>query len=158
MDIRALLNERPRLFAGITAVVLVICLGFAFLQAKHGGRPPLPNLPVNAFYTADDGATLFVDSMFKVPPIDHDGTKAVRARVFSCDGGKTQWIQFLEKYSDEDKRLLEGTDAPSRSTFCLVKRPGDHDWARETDPKGLAIMNPTPPNGSANGPVTPVMP
>ena len=55
-------------------------------KSPHGpGWKPSPG---SAFYTTDDGATLFTDGADRLPPFDHDGKAAVMAAVFSCDNGK----------------------------------------------------------------------
>ena len=82
---------------------------------------------------------------------------AVRARVYTCDHGQHQWVQFLEKYSDAEKMLVEGPTSPEHAPYRSVKKPGPGEWVSERDPKGLAIMDAKCPDGSSRTiePVTP---
>ncbi len=100
------------------------------------------------FYTTDDGVTLFTDDSQKVPPFDHDGQQAVRAFVFTCDNGQHQFVQYLQKYSDEVKQQLETSRAFGTFANGLIKRPGDVKWISESDPKAQVIMLPKCPDGS----------
>ena len=83
---------------------------------------------------------------------------AVRAYVFTCDGGKHQWVQYLEKYNDDGKKLLESKAAHADGVLPLVKRPGKGDWVGEQTSKGVEVMTPACPDGMGSGVVVPVLP
>ena len=54
MGLRENLTKRPRLMAGLAAVAIVLVAAFSVSQLQSGGRPPLPVIPDQAFYTTDD--------------------------------------------------------------------------------------------------------
>ena len=147
------IRRNPRIGAVAGSVLLVVGL-VAILMQSVGGRRSVS--PGNAFYTTDEGATLFADAADLLPPFDHDGKEAVRAAVFSCDNGQHRWVQYLFKYSPEAltgaaqmkaagmKHISLGTDS------ALVKRPGDKAWARAID---SPIMTPRCPDGQPDPPL-----
>jgi hypothetical protein len=157
MGIQEELQKWPKTTACGAIVLIVAAVVFAARAIRNGGGPPAPAFHEQAFYTTDEGATLFADSVFKVPPIDHDGASAVRAYIFTCDGGKHQWVQYLEKYIDVQKEKLEAHAPDAGSVQPLVKAPGKGDWVGERDPRGIAITTPKCPDGSG-GVSLPVFP
>lgn len=154
MAIREELNKRNGLITGVALVAIVLALAFITHHLTRGRHPAVPYFPAQAFYTTDDGATLFADAINKVPPFDHNGSPAVRAYVFTADSDKHQWVQYLEKYSDESVKKWEGpsqdglpkASAPS-SSGLLVKKPGAQSWIHEEDSAAGAILNPQTPQG-----------
>lgn len=160
MDLRKAVGKNPELFAAAACGAILVSLGFIILQGKKAGAPPLPYFPGQAFYTADDGATLFKDDVNLIPPFDHGGATAVRAHVFTCDGGQHRWVQFLEKYNDEDKKRLESgrNDGTFPPPDRLVKQPGPDSWVSERSPQGKAITTPHCSDGLGSGPPQMVMP
>jgi hypothetical protein len=94
VGIRESLNQNPGITTGVTAGIIIIALGFIIWQSTRSDRP---SLPTKMYYTDDDGATKFSDDITKVPPFDHKGKPAVRARVFTCDGGKNQFVADLDR-------------------------------------------------------------
>ncbi len=66
-----------------------------------------PQIPTQAYYSVDDGQTFFADDINLVPPFEKDGKMAVRAHVFTCDGGKTPFVAYLERYTPEAKGKIE---------------------------------------------------
>jgi hypothetical protein len=138
----------PATIAACVATGLALCFIAWTLMT------PTPNTagpPDEAFYTTDDGKTLFADDAAKVAPFDHDGRQAVRAYVFTCDGGTTGFVQYLEKYSDEVKRQLEpqsgrpGWRPPT--SMALVKRPGPGQWVPGMSQEASRLTLPSCPGG-----------
>jgi hypothetical protein len=153
MGIREQLNRNQT--ASIAASLSVVLLVVIWLYARGSG----PSIPKQLnFYTADDGATLFSDDSQKVPPFDHDGRQAVRAFVFTCDDGKHQFVQYLQKYSDDVKQQLETSHPFGSMGNGLIKRPGDANWTAESDPKAQDITRPKCPDGTGTGPFRQVYP
>src|SRR5207237_8725398 len=79
------------------------------------------------------------DDANKVPPFDHKGKEADRARVYKCDG-KT-FVNHLERYTPDAKKKMEaviskgGAGDPTaagalQETGMEVKQPGHGDWRR----------------------------
>jgi hypothetical protein len=138
-------NQTVSIIASLIAIVLVL----VWICVRSSGT----SIPTQLnFYTTDDGATLFSDDSGKVPPFDHGGQQAVRAFVFTCDNGQHQFVQYLEKYSDQMKQQLE--TSPHEFGMIangLIKRPGDAKWISESDPKAHAILQPKCPDGNNTG-------
>ena len=112
-----------------------------------------------AFYTADDGKTYFTDDAARVPPFFKDGKLAVRAQVFTCDGGKTSFVGYVEMYSPENKQALEKAletgrpPEPGKLGMVLVKKPGGNVWVAlspQTVVAYQAIVQVKCPDGSVD--------
>jgi hypothetical protein len=150
MSLREALNKKPALTGGVMAVIVAAAIAVAVgTSASYG-----PRHRDKAFYSVDDGQTWFVDDVNKVPPFEHDGKQAVRARVFTSDGGKTSFVGYLERYTPEAKKLLEsalaqakqgkvtgreGMDAMLHGTE--VKKPGATKWVKRSDPSYGEVLN-----------------
>jgi hypothetical protein len=118
-------------------LLLLLAMGFPlFFDGCFGGGAGGPRVPAQAYYTIDDGQTYFADDINKVPPFEHEGREAVRAHVFTCDGGRTTFVAYLEKYTPLAKQRIEELlerDPPVdpimfediMMTGVLVRRPGD---------------------------------
>ena len=93
MGVRDWLNNNPKVVTGATigVVLLVALLIFAKAGGGLGGSPAA--VKDMAFFTDDDGATWFADDAKKIPPFDHNGKQAVRARVYRS-GGKTFAVPY----------------------------------------------------------------
>lgn len=133
---------------------------FPALFMRH---PTGPQIPTQAYFTVDDGQTWFADDIEKIPPFEHQGQQAVRVQLFTCDGGKTVFPVYLERYSDEAQaameRIREG-DARGEVDVSLyeqfergqeVKRARDPDapWVRTMNfDRSGEIMTPRCPDGS----------
>jgi hypothetical protein len=148
MGVRQALNEHPRASAGVAVGVIAIALAFVFWTRLRPEGPP--EAPSKAFFTTDDSsptaakAALFSDAADKLPPFQKDGKNAYRAYVFSCDGGKTTWIGYLEKFTTQGLERMKaggrpggaregGAGAsPSNAMVSMegvqVKKPGDAQW------------------------------
>lgn len=106
------------------------------------GKPPSKN-----YFTVDDGQTWFADSANKLPPFDHDGSKAVRCYVFKGSNGK--FAGLLEKYSDDTLNRLSHEAKPPSVIPILVKKPGEKEWKNiGPDEEAIILMHITSPDGS----------
>jgi hypothetical protein len=127
--------------------MIVAALAYAGVQVHLQNRVHVEH---QAFYTVDEGKTLFVNDLSRIPPFSKDGQEAVRAAVYTDDGVKTQWVAYLQKYSDDDKNTLE-TNPKSYLTgvpiLPLVKKPGAQVWTSQLkNPKQARdIMSPISP-------------
>jgi len=155
MSLRQALNNHPLIAASVSILILVFLVFLALLAFRGSGNPASDQL---AFYTTDDGATLFTDDLFKLPPFDHDGQPAVKAFVFTCDDGQHRFVQYLFKYNDKLKQQLEAAHARFTMAPGLIKRPGDAKWIGQDDPRAFKILVPKCPDGSGPGPVRQVWP
>ena len=138
--LREKINKNPTQTAAITAAAIVLALVFIIWQACGGGGGSGVG---RSYYSIDDGKTFFVEASNKIPPFKHEGRDAVRAHVFTCDGGKTKFVGYLEMYSPQDKKMMEdamsGKAPPAAyagySGQAMVKRPG-------TGPQGWVPLAP----------------
>lgn len=160
MGIRETLNKNPGITTGVTAAIILIALVFIIWQAGGGGG--VGAAQAKSFYSVDDGKTFFVDDAEKIPPFEHEGKTAVRAHVYTCDDGKTKQVAYLERYTDQAKKVMEKmrsgevTDQQIMAmeeiqmTGILVKAPGtgDKGWVRQIDQAASAIVTPKCPEGA----------
>ena len=129
MGLRETINKNPTQTAAATAGIIILALVFIIWQACGGSGSRGPG---RAFYSIDDGQTFFEDVANKIPPFKHEGKDAVRAHLFTCDGGKTKFVGYLEMYTLQDKKMMEdamaGKAPPAAyagySGQAMVKRPG----------------------------------
>ena len=167
MGIRESLNQKRRLAAAIA--IACVCAGIVFLiwQIKRDA-PPSIQQSSKAFFT-DDQVNTFVDDASRIPPFEHNGKEALRAYVFSCDGGKTSFIAYVERFPKDSKARLEAmqknpaaaADAMGmrmRSTIASeIKKPGDAKWVVKDSPEGAKVLDITCPHGKNDDP-QPVIP
>ena len=159
MGIRETMNQNPGITTGVVAGIVILALAFIIYQSMgdSGGG----SVPTKMYYSDDDGATTFTDDIRKFPPFDHNGKQAVRARVFSCDGGKNKFVGYLERYSPEAKARLDkatnggktGSDIGLMEDVSItgmeVKKPKDPSpWLKQSDPRAQSVMDVKCPNGT----------
>lgn len=117
MGIRESLNDRPAATAGAMVVFILVAVGFfGWWHFYH--EAPRPVVEGRCFFSADDGLTYFSGKMSLAPSYTIDGKPAVRCYVFSCDGGKTKQVCYLER------RLPTSSGVP----LTEVKKPGPGLW------------------------------
>ena len=160
MGIREVIDKNKSAVAAVTAVVVVGAGIYIATQARAViGGPPGPG---EVYYTTDEGKSLFTDSIGRIPPFDHNGKPAVRAYVFECGGKRT--VGYLSRYSDEAVKSLQEVKAapgqrpdPKRTTAIgsgiELKRPGEPNWVKQTDPAAGAIRTFKCPDGTTPAPV-----
>jgi hypothetical protein len=159
MGIRESIERHKPLVVAATILVVLIAGIFAWRQMAPA-TPNAGSTSDQAFYSVDDGAHLFTASAELVPPIDHEGKQACRAYVFSCDGGKTQFVAYLERYTPQAKKAMEAArDALKRGDKDArpppmqglgnieVKKPGAKDWVNRASGTGVEITRVTCPDG-----------
>ena len=93
-----------------------------------------------------------------MPPFDHDGKPAVRAFVFTSDGGEHQLVQYLQKFSDDVKGRMDGRRLRTQTGLGLIKKPGSASWIQESSPKAATMMAPPRPDAIAKGQYRQVLP
>lgn len=167
MGIRETLNQNPAITTAATAGIILIALIFIIFQLTGGSGP---QVQTRAFYTIDDGATWFADSIDRIPPFEHQGRQAVRAHVFTCGGKRDAFVAYLEKYTPEAKKRIEAAMANPQTADpylmetvymqgLLVKKPGTGDagWISSSDPRASEVMNIRCPDGTTDR-LQPVLP
>src|SRR4051812_38658926 len=103
----AINNHRLITVCGTLAAVIIGAALLIFLPAGGSNARPTDL----AYFSNDDGATWFADDAKKVAPFDKDGRPAYLAHVFTCDGGKTKFVLYLERYSTAAKKMIDGDRA-----------------------------------------------
>lgn len=146
MGLRQTLSEKPWVGIAVGAALLAAA-AVVMLTAGMGSTMKLAD---KAFYTVDDGQTLFTDSRSLVAPFLHEGKVAVKVNKFSCDGGKTSFVAYLSKFSDSDKKAYETAIAakttgkgppPMLPMNYLVKKPGSDKWYSALSPEGRQLID-----------------
>jgi hypothetical protein len=147
MSARVFLNRHPVL----TVVLVLVLTALAVTSIVYQLRPEseISQIPLRDYYTVDDGETWFVDEVNKATPFDHGGKPAVGARLFTCDGGKTRFVGYLEKLPDgavdayRSRMHVSAADVPEADEVAavigsLVKRKGDAQWVPSSDAERFA--------------------
>ena len=162
MGLRETINEKPAIGYAIGAIA-VLLLGYVLFGAFTGGGPKLSG--ETEFFTADDGATFFLDSRDNFAPYTREGQTAVRAHVFECDG--TQFVGYLERYEAGVREELAAYPTVQEIPMGLMmradmqgkelKRPGpDGEWVGSGNQgEQTRIMNVTCPDGNPARPIFP---
>lgn len=157
MGIRESLNQNPAVASG--AVIGIVVLAMIFLVYNYAGnKTPGADGAAQAYFSDDDGKSYFPDDARKVTPFDHNGKSAVLCFVFSCDDSKTKFVGYLQRYTPEGKKMRESQLKPAGPKMGVeemiipieVKKPGDKEWVRTTDPRFAAIASVRCPDGSMN--------
>jgi hypothetical protein len=127
---------------GVASVAILAGLVSIIWQAKNasGGGGG------TAYFTIDDGQTVFTDKITRMAPFQKDGKEAVRAHVFMC-GGK-QVVGYMERYTPDALQALEeakasrGSGKPPPNVAKLasmgtsgleLKKPGEAKWVSGAD-------------------------
>ena len=142
MRLRAFLNKHPAATIAVTLVLTAIAVFLIILQLRPDDEAVF--VPRKDFYSVDDGETWFVDDIDKITPFDHDGKPAVLVRLFTCDGGKTKFVGYLEKLPDgalekyRASRSLPANSVPEADDVAemvgnLAKRKGETEWVPSSD-------------------------
>ncbi len=162
MGIRQSINENPIITSVITGLILTLAIVFIGYQACRTG-PAAPFKP-KQFFSVDDGATWFTDDAAKLPPFDHEGKEAYRARVFRCPDGK-MFVARLERYppvilrkiDEASKRPLNqrGNDWIALQEEYEIKKPGAKTWIPLADGTDIAMFQPKCSDGSRAQPMMP---
>ena len=155
MGIRETLSENKRFGVGVAALLLmtgVVALGYQYAAMKTNPSAP------QAFYTIDEGKTLFTDTPELVPPFNHGGQQAVRAYVYECDGKR--FVAYLERFTEDARRMIAELDEAvkrakpgdkppanlgqltnARRNGREVKKPGDANWVHAGSKEGARITS-----------------
>jgi len=148
VGIRETLTKHQPLVIGIASVAIIAGVASSIWQARNSGSSP-----GGAYFTVDDGQTLFTDKALRMAPFEKDGKQAVRAHVFMC-GGK-QVVGYLSRYSADALQALAEAKAASQQgkpppnvgklssigmTGTEYKKPGDAKWISGTESARIASI------------------
>lgn len=158
MGIRETLNRNPAITTGVTVGIILLALGVILYQSL-GGSSAGGNFSQGYFSTNLDGSDYFADDINKVAPFMKDGKEAYRVQVFSCDGGSTKFVGYLERFTKEGlarwekhKQNPTATDPTAMDmlfeTEMEVKSPKGDKWVRKIDPRAAEILDIRCPDGT----------
>jgi len=142
---REKINEHAGPISIACAVFVMILLYRAFTGGTAGR---VDRSDPGAWYYVPDTGVTFVDSDFKLAPIQSpDGHEAVRVWSFACGPctNQSRFVGYYAKYPDDVKRRAEaardaGTlDATELWAQRLVSSDGV-EWRPAASPEGQAIM------------------
>jgi len=116
-----------------------------------------------AWYSHDDGQTWFAEKRNRLNYVMRDGKHAYRCWVYTCDGGKTKFAAYLERYAPEAQKQLEAIVEGKRpanpavleqisANGSEVKKPGVGNWISISDPRAVELKDPTCPGGGTDRP------
>jgi hypothetical protein len=158
VGLRETLNENPRYVTISTAALIVIVLAWLLWPSGGSGTAPGTTGAAQVYFSDDDGKTWFPDDVTKIPPFDHGGKQAVRARVYQAGGKK--FVQHLERYTPDAQKKVADLYAKGKRmndpTLFLqiqhegmeVKLPGDKEWTKMSNTAASQkIITPKPPPG-----------
>lgn len=104
MGLRETLNRNPAITTGATIAIIIVALIAILWQTMGGSGPGKPS--TQGYFTTDNGATWFADSLDNLPPYMKDGKEAVRIYLFKCSDGKP-FVAYMERYTPEFKKMLQ---------------------------------------------------
>jgi hypothetical protein len=162
VGIRESLNQNPAITTGVTIGIIVVVLVIIFLQLRGPGAGGAAF--TKAFYSVnEDGSDWFVDDITKDAPFDHNGKQAHRVYLFTCDGGKTKFVGYMERFTKAGLEKINKAKADAaagkqadigdldmlREMEVEVKGPKT-GWIRRADPRAGEVMNIKCPDGTQN--------
>lgn len=137
--------KNPMVMSSIAIILIVIAAFTIYSQVK-----PVHTPEGTLWYYDTDKNELFA-AKDQIPPITSPGGNAgagVRAYVYGCGGcaDKSKLIVgWLEKFSDEDQKLLEnpqgytGLGDIGKGGRALVKKKDGAQWVNERSDEGVAL-------------------
>jgi hypothetical protein len=141
MGIRESLKDKSSLLKLTGLILLVGAVVYGLRKAMSSDHAP----KTLAYFTTDDGATQFVDSMDHFPPFAHGGKTAYRVWMYSTDGGKSMFPVYLERYTPEGLRKMSAAYADYKAgkthtppgpspADTEIKKPGaGNPWVSRAD-------------------------
>jgi hypothetical protein len=162
MSVREAVNTSKAAALVVSIVIFVIAGVTLFLYLRPERAPVIDH----CYYSDDDGKTYYVDTIYCVPPFQHDGATAVRAMVYTYDNGSKKYVAYLQRFTVEMKKKLDdacaaavaqGKPLSSVAEFYSkeipdrgleIKLPGpSHPWIQRNTAAALDVMNNPPPDG-----------
>ena len=154
-------------FSLVLGVVILSAIGATiwWVQSSRGSRSALrAGAGAKAWYTSDNGKSWFVDDMSRLAPFENEGKLAYRCYLYSCDGGTTKFVAYLERYTPEARQQLEdlvnakrppqpGAIEQLMTDGVEISQPNTGHWIKATDPQAYSVRTPICPGGSRSKPI-----
>jgi hypothetical protein len=161
---RQWLAKNKVLISAVCITVIVAALALDSWQFLNRDKDRFVN--ARAFFSTDDGKSYFTASGDLLPPFEYSGGTAVRAFVFTADGGKTNFVGYLQRLTPTGKERMAALrekaklspSVPSLDAVLMsnteVKRPADAEWVKQSDvqrsQKIMSVMRPGNSNQEAD--------
>lgn len=129
MSLRNKINENPIIPVVGVLIALAVCGYFIWGMIAAPGAGSLGSDWV-AWYSIDDGKTVFADKHPPSEPFQKDGKDAVLAIVYTCDNNKTTFVHCLIKRTEESF-TPKGSTETLKQNVNYIKKPGDAQWVSE---------------------------
>jgi hypothetical protein len=153
----ALLNRRHLIAAIAVLAAVAVPIYVLFSQNRVEPAQTISGVP-QGWYTEDDGQTWFRADLNKLTPFDHNGKQAYRCFVWTCDGGKTQFVSHVQRYKPAVLRMYA-----TKGTIELWEVPpggvevkpalSTAGWADASLPEAQPIITPRCPGARGQTPV-----
>ena len=130
MSLRSKLNDSPAIPVIGVLIALGVCGYFIWSMVMGPRAGALTDW--NAFYTIDDGKTVFGDTHPPSEPFQKDGKDAYLAIVFTCDNNKTTFVGYIMKREPMPVKF-KGAPPDAKRMTNFIKKPGDAEWVSETN-------------------------
>lgn len=167
MSFRDDINQKPGIFIGVSAAIVVLAIIW-LVYSLRGSKPVAGVITTKAFFSDDDGKSFYVDDISNIPPYEHSGKKAYRARVYEVKGSGQRFVGYLESYDDKAKKQIEeaikkGIDPATamQGIDILVKKPGPGKWVKVgsmVSPEMVHAVTVTSPDGKKGEELQRVLP
>lgn len=151
MGVREAMNRNATVSVLLVCVATLVAAG-AIFRGVRNLNPPREVSAGMAYFSTDDGATWFADSVTQPSPFDRDGKPAYRVHVWKAPGSKP-FVNHLERSASAHapavpKSGVNDPRAPASSGVGIeVKRPGAPAWTRLHTREGQEIIVPRAPDG-----------
>jgi hypothetical protein len=162
MGIRETLNRNQTLTTGVTVAIIIVALIIIVMQLTGGGSGSAAVYTKWYYSTNEDGSNWFEDDINKIAPFDHNGKPAYKVFLYTCDGGKTKFVGYLERFTEAGKKKAEAL----RNNPQAARDPAEMDmlqmteveiksptgkWLKRSDPKAEEVMGSIKcPDGTTN--------
>jgi len=143
MGVREAINQKRGLSLFIAAAVIAAGLGMVYWNLNGDSSGALGS--GKDYITLDDGKSFQLDASKQMPPFTVDGKTAYRAFVYTCDGGKSKWVGYIQRYTPHGKKIAEKMLEQQRASSGMpqlnpellenteIKRPNDPQWVRQSN-------------------------
>jgi hypothetical protein len=146
MGVREKIEKHKFWLMTLCPVLVIASVGYCVwtLRAESHLEGPIDQ----AYFSDDDGKTYFADSIEKAMPFDHNGKKAYRAYVFTCENETTPFVGLLGRDGKAQPVSANNHYAVKEAQSQIeVKKPGTDKWVLFMSPDGQKLLQSVCPSG-----------